>query len=76
MENSIDMNSYIPDQTIIDHFKATLQDENARICITNKSENGVLDYEITNEELHLAFVITYPDILLKLFNSILVNIQC
>ena len=54
LENSRDMSSYIPDQTLIDHFKTTLHDENANIHTTNKSEIGVLDYDISNEELHLA----------------------
>ena len=54
LENSRDMSSYIPDQTLIDHFKTTLHDENANIHTTNKSDIGVLDYAISNEELHLA----------------------
>ena len=54
IENLPDKNTYIPNQTLIDHFENTLFDQNAEIHTTNHSIKGTLDFEITKEELLLA----------------------
>ena len=57
LEKNVDNESYMPDQTMIDHFKETLYNVNAAIKIPDDSVGGPLDYKITIEELHLASTI-------------------
>ena len=52
LEGSKDDNKYIPDYTLINHFKEILYDDEIKLKYQNGTQgNGDLDYEITEEEL-------------------------
>ena len=97
LENNEDRNSYIPDFTLVNHFKELLQDDST----TQESEQtpygepGKLDHPISVKELEVAskilkngkgtgidairnemispLVATYPKLLLRAFNSIILS---
>ena len=52
LETSRDNNKYIPDYTLINHFREILQDDDIKLKYDDTNlEDGALDYEITEEEL-------------------------
>ena len=52
LETSKDNNKYIPDYTLISHFRDILHDDDIKLKYEeDKTEEGVLDHEITEEEL-------------------------
>ena len=55
LETSKDNNKYIPDYTLISHFREILQDDGIKLKYsTDNQVEGLLDYEITEEELQKA----------------------
>ena len=55
LETSKDKNKYIPDYTLINHFREILHDDDIKLKYDKENiEEGVLDYEITEEELQKA----------------------
>ena len=56
LENNKDRNSYIPDFTLVNHFKELLQDENITLGREQNTsgEPGELDYPIAIRELEVA----------------------
>ena len=52
LEGSKDSEKYIPDYTLISHFREILHDENIKLKYEEEDQNErLLDYEITEEEL-------------------------
>ena len=55
LETSKDNNKYIPGYTLISHFREILHDDDIKLKYEeDKTEEGVLDHEITEEELQKA----------------------
>ena len=55
LDTSKDNNKYIPDYTLISHFREILHDEDIKLKYTNVDhEDGILDHEISEQELTLA----------------------
>ena len=55
LDTSKDSNKYIPDYTLISHFREILQDDDIKLKYSKQNgEEGILDYEITDEELKRA----------------------
>ena len=56
LENTQDRNSYIPDFTLVNHFKELLQDDNTILenNVQTPKEAGKLDYPISPKELDIA----------------------
>ena len=54
LETSKDNNKYIPDYTLISHFREILHDDDIKLKYEEDKTEGVLDYEITEEELQKA----------------------
>ena len=54
LETTRDNTKYIPDYTLINHFREILHDDDIKLKYTTDETEGILDYEITEEELLLA----------------------
>ena len=55
LEISKDNNKYIPDYTLINHFREILHDDSIKLKYsTDNQGEGILDYEITEEDLQKA----------------------
>ena len=61
LETSKDKDKYIPDYTLISHFREILHDEDIQLKYSEeKDSEGILDHEITEEELKTASKILKP----------------
>ena len=61
MKGAKDENAYIPDYTLVNHFKEMLHDDTVNLTYNRDTHGqGDLDYEILNEELEKATKILKP----------------